>query len=255
MGKQDKNRVRFVISHLEGCSGNFLGRLLADVPTHDQDTFYRVDWNRVPQVLAIDGRQDWHDELIRLKQHEIVVTHNYDRALISSTFPAATLIAIYPYTCIGNVLYNICHKKLNLKLPNVIDNHLIHLSEWFEKIQQQRPNYSCVDYWQLRDIAAIEKISGQQLTSNQQQFLHLYWQQQLPSRLDLPDQTLSIPQLIEHWQIHNRFEPWMVSWTIFVFEKINHLDENTREWTVDDAGQFETWQDVAAIQSRYHNRT
>ena len=135
MGNANKEKVQLVISHLEGCSGNFLGRLFADDNDKNQSCF-RVDTNKHPQVLSIDGVDNWDQELERFDGHRVVVTHNFDQQQICNSFPNARIIQVYPYTHIGNVLYNICFKKLNNTLGNQIDNYLIHIVEWYQHIQQ-----------------------------------------------------------------------------------------------------------------------
>ena len=83
MGKQNQDRVQLVISHLEGCSGNFLGRLFANDFTNDQ-TLFRVDTNLHAGVLAIDGSSNWQDDIDRLEGHQVVVTHNFDLETIEN---------------------------------------------------------------------------------------------------------------------------------------------------------------------------
>ena len=95
MGNKNQNQVQLVISHLEGCSGNFLGRLFADNFDKTQ-SFFRTDSDLHPDILAIDGVTTWEKELGRLENHQVVVTHNFDQAQIASTFPKAKLIQIYP---------------------------------------------------------------------------------------------------------------------------------------------------------------
>ena len=130
MGATFKKNIQLVISHIEGSSGNFLARLYTGNDLKNQPTV-RVDINLDPFVLAINGRNTWDKELNSgLKDHNVVVTHNFDLGQIIKTFPTTQIIQIYPYTKIGNVLYNISHKKLKLTLNNHIDNNLIQIKEW-----------------------------------------------------------------------------------------------------------------------------
>jgi hypothetical protein len=169
MGKNNKENIQFVISHLEGCSGNFLGYLAASEKLYE--SYFRVDNNPSDLVLSINGRTTWHEEIdSRLRNHKIVVGHNYDIELIKNTFPKASIIQIYPYTHIGNVLYNVSHKKLNIKLTNQVDNHFIDLNIWYHRIQEQKPLQMCVDFWDLTDKNKIEKLLGTQLTPEQNSF-------------------------------------------------------------------------------------
>ena len=253
MGNRNQDSVQLVISHLEGCSGNFLGRLFADNFDETQ-SFFRTDADLHPDVLAIDGVDTWNEELNRLENHCVVVTHNFDRKQIASTFPSAKLIQIYPYTHVGNVLYNICFKKLDNKLPNLIDNYLLHIVEWYQYIQQSRPTEQCTDFWQLTSRASIENLLGIEFTDSQQQFFDRYWKQQLAYQLTIPQQAMSIEQLVEFWKIDNYFTDWSVAWTIFVYELINQKFENQRLWSI-DVDRFDSWNDLEKIQTRYNNLT
>jgi hypothetical protein len=251
MGLRNKEKVQLVISHLEGCSGNFLGRLYAD--THNQTTgLFRIDVDLHPMVLAIDGYANWATELDRLENHTVVVTHNFDQQLIRSTFPNACTIAVYPYTHIGNVLYNICFKKLTTKIPCIVDNHLIHLKEWYAHILQRHPDYQCVDFWLLSDLPAVETLLKTKLTDTQTKFFNYYWQHQLTLNLEIPTEPRSIQQLIHDWKIKDQFDDWLVAWTIFVYELINNKSESQRTWSI-DVEVFCNWNDVVEIQGKYND--
>jgi hypothetical protein len=251
MGTQNKEKVQLVISHLEGCSGNFLGRLYAGA--HNQNaSLFRTDVNLHPKVLAIDGYANWATEVDKLENHTVVVTHNFDQSLIRSTFPNACTIALYPYTHTGNVLYNICFKKSTNKIPNVIDNHLIHLKEWYAHILQRRPAYQCVDFWSLSDLTAVEALLETKLTDTQTEFFNCYWQHQLTLNLEIPTEPRSIQQLIQDWKIQDQFDDWFAAWTIFVYELINNKFESQRTWSI-DVEVFCNWNDVGQIQGKYND--
>ncbi len=243
-------QVQLVISHLEGCSGNFLGKLASNKFSTDQQ-FFRIDYQPDDIVLALDGRNDWYKELEKIGQHEIVVTHSFDLETIHNTFPCARTIQIYPYTHIGNVLYNISHKKLITTMQNKVDNHLIHLNEWFEFLEQQRPDFECVNFWSLRNIATVEQLLGGPMTSLQQDFFQRYWQCQLNLELSIPETPMSIIELTKHWKIQDQFDHWLVAWTIFVFERINSLSEDQRRWTVSNADQYKSWIQLETIETQY----
>jgi hypothetical protein len=253
MGNKNKANVQLVISHFEGCSGNFLGRLFANRRPNNQDLF-RIDGDLNPLVLAINGRDNWESELLRLENHYVIVTHNFDQHLIQTTFPNARTVSIYPYTHVGNVLYNICFKKLNNKLPNMIDNYLIHLIEWYARIRQNCPKNPCIDFWELTNLQSVESLLNISLTHTQKQFFKDYWKQQLEYELDIPSTPQSIEQLLDTWKITNWFNDWSVAWTIFVYELINNKLETQRLWSI-DIEVFRSWQDVQQIQTRYNNLT
>jgi hypothetical protein len=246
----NKNSVQLVISHIEGCAGNFLGRLYADTDVHEQK-FFRIDSNPNLQVLAIDGKNNWQQAVESLKNETVVVTHNFNQELIASTFPNAHHIAIYPYTHIGNVLYNISFKKLDTTLDNLTDNYFIHIQEWFNSIELRQPEYQCYNYWDLSNLDAVKLMLGIELTPNQQEFFNQYWQQQLKLNLSLPDCPMGIRELIELWQIQDRCDPWMAAWAIFVFEKINHLSESSRQWSINEFAGSPNWPQVQTIEHRY----
>jgi hypothetical protein len=187
----------------------------------------------------------------RLDGHEIIVTHNFDRELIVQTFPNAAIIQIYPYTHIGNVLYNICHKKLDVKLENLVDNHFINIDIWYQNIQQQRPVTTCVDFWALREKFSIEEMLGYTLNATQLGIFENYWQQQLQYELDLPSNLMTIKELLEFWQIRDRPTPWFMAWVIFVFEKLHGFSQSNRLWSIDDASILQSWESLCYIEDHY----
>lgn len=253
MGNKNQNQVQLVISHLEGCSGNFLGRLFADNIDKTQ-SYFRTDADLHNDVLAIDGVTTWEKELERLENHQVVVTHNFDQTQISSTFPKAKLIQIYPYTHIGNVLYNICFKKLDNKIPNLIDNYLLHIREWYQHIQSRKPTQVCTDFWKLNSQQDIEELLGITFTQSQKEFFDRYWKEQLLYTLNMPPHAMTIDQLVSFWKIDNYFTDWSVAWTIFVYELTNQLTEEQRNWSI-DVDRFNSWNDLVKIQTRYNNLT
>jgi len=250
MVENNKENVQLVISHLEGCAGNFLGWLA--VNSVADNLLFRVDTELNNFVLSVNGRDDWQGEVnSRLKSHKVIVTHNFDIPLIKKTFPAAKIIQVYPYTHIGNVLYNISHKKLTLKTNNQIDNHYIDIRHWHNRIQSFTPNTKCYDYWMLSDMNCIKNMLATSLSNNQILYFKNYWNNQLKNDLSLPLRRMSIPQLIKFWQIDNQFTPWMIAWVIYVYEYLHNFPENDRLWSIDDAPNFCNWADVARIQTRY----
>ena len=249
MGKANKEKVQLVISHLEGCSGNFLGRLFADANDTNQSVF-RTDIDNHPLVLAINGVNNWDQELTRFDDHQVIVTHNFNRHQISKSFPNAKIIQIYPYTHIGNVLYNICFKKLNNTLDNPVDNYFIHIVEWCRYIQQRHPGQNCTNFWQLTNQQQVENLLGIKFTKTQEEFFKQYWKQQITYSLTIPETPMSVEQLVSVWNIDDYFNDWSIAWTIFVYELINQRFEYQRLWSV-DLERFNSWEDLAKIQTRY----
>lgn len=251
MVSNNKNHVQLVISHLEGCSGNFLGYLAASQMPANRD-FFRVDSGLNDHVLSINGRCTWHSEIDqRLAQHSVVVTHNFDRALIARTFPNARIVQIYPYTCVGNVLYNVCAKKLDISIANRVDNHLINIREWHQRIQAARPQQQCWDFAQLQDRDAVERMLEIKLRPEQDEFFHCYWSNQLGYELDLPRRPMTITQLLDFWRLHDFCNDWSMAWVIFAFESCNHLREENRLWSIDDADFLQGWQQLLMIENLY----
>lgn len=251
MGNKNKKSVQIIISHIEGCSGNFLGRLSVDSYSKSQSLF-RVDTDYNNQILSINGIDNWTQELSHLENHQVVVTHNFDLQKISESFPNAKIIQIYPYTHVGNVLYNICFKKLNIKLNNLVDNHFLHIVEWYNHIMKRRPIQNCINFWQLTDRQFVENLLEIKFTESQEKFFYQYWEQQLPYSLDIPDSPLTIKELVSNWRIEDYFNDWSVAWTIFVYELINNRSEYQRLWSI-DVDKFESWHDLEKIQFRYDN--
>lgn len=252
MVKNNKKNVQFVISHLEGCSGNFLGRLIAS-PKSTRELF-RVDYDLNDHVLAINGRGDWETEIAtKLISHTVVVTHNFNIDEIKHTFPSANLIQIYPYTHIGNVLYNVCHKKLSLKLDNKIDNYYLDIKIWHNRIKCQRPKVPCHDFWELASVKTLQKmLSIKRLSNDQLKYFNSYWGNQLQFDLSLPGSRMDIYELVKFWKIGGCFDCWMIAWVIYVYEYLNNLNESNRMWTIDDAIYFSDWTDVASIEKMYY---
>jgi hypothetical protein len=249
MGISNKEQVQLVISHLEGCSGNFLGRLFA-ATNHNLLAKFRMDTNPHPVVLSIDGVKDWDQWIQKLESHKVVVTHCYNQQLIAKTFPNAQIVALYPYTHIGNVLYNICFKKLTNKISNLVDGHLIHIKQWHAHLIAQQPQYQCHDFWKLTDLDCIENFLNIKLNKTQIDFFEDYWKQQMTLPLDLPQLPKTVPELLEQWQCQDRFDNWLLAWTIYVYELINGLEESQRAWSI-DTEKFKDWNDVVAIQFKY----
>jgi hypothetical protein len=249
MGKSIEDTVQLVISHVEGSSGNFLARLYANRDLADQTTF-RVDHDTHTDVLSTGYEDNLRHKLTtQWNNHCVVVTHCDDFDLLKQFFPRANIIQIYPYTHIGNVLYNISMKKLTVTLDNEVDNHFLHIREWFNNIQARQPSRPCVDFWQLTDRVQVETLLGIELDQTQLNFFHRYWNSQLQYELSWPTAPMSIGQLIKLWGIDDFFCTWSVAWTIFVFEQINQLQEQCRTWTIDRP--FCNWKDVESIESEY----
>lgn len=250
MGKIIKNNIQLVISHLEGCSGNFLARLYTGYNLQNQSTD-RTDINLDPQTLSTNGRDTWELELKKLDQHRALVTHNFNQELIAKTFPSAKLVQIYPYTHLGNVLYNISHKKLSLTIENVLDNHLINITEWYQHLISNKPNYTVTNFGSLTQPDFVENLLGIKFNTEQQDYFNRYWKNQLPYDLSLPAQPMRIQQLVEYWGIQNWISPWSIAYTIFAYELLNKLPESSRHWSI-DTEIFNNWDDVASIEPRYN---
>ena len=251
MGNSIKDQVQLVVSHLEGCSGNFLARLYADYNLNDQSTF-KVDGDQHPKVLAINGRQNLEYELGKLNNHIAVVTHNFDQQLLTTTFPKAKIIQIYPYNKVGNVLWNISHKKLTTTLSNAVDNNLIHIVEWKKYLDNIIPTNDCIDYADIDNQSFIESLLGIKLNDSQLKFFNDYQSQQLPYTLDWPNRVCSIQELINQWAIDDWFNTWSIAFTVGVFEDINGYRESQRLWSIDQQ-QFYSWDDVVKIEYQYQS--
>ena len=249
MGATFKKNIQLVISHIEGSSGNFLARLYTGNDLKNQPPV-RVDINHDPFALAINGRDTWYEELTRLTDHTVVITHNFDQIQIIKTFPTAQIIQIYPYTKIGNVLYNISHKKLKLTLDNYIDNNLIQIKEWYKHIISHRPTYQVTDFGNLNHYAFVENLLGIKFNSEQTDYFDRYWAKQLPYNLSIPDHPMSIANMIKLWNIENWFNEWSVAYVIFVYELLHGYQDNNRLWSI-DAEKFVSWQDVESLTRRY----
>lgn len=250
MGKNNKENVQLVISHFEGCSGNFLAHL-AVKQKFDHNNFFRIDVNLDPDVLAIDGINNWETEITRLDNHVAIVTHNYQYELIKSTFPNAKIIQIYPYTHVGNVLYNICFKKLNCKISNLIDNQFIHIVEWHDKIKKAYPGPQCYNFSMLNSPDKIEHILGKSLNDNQMQFFNQYSKKQLQIDLSWPVNSLTINELINFWNIEEFYNEWSAAWTIYVFEQTHGFSEEDRLWSIDNTLLFKNWDTLKTIENFY----
>ena len=139
---------------------------------------------------------------------------------------------------------------MNIKIPNIIDNHLLHIHEWYEHIQHRYPTTTCTDFWDLADPSKVEQLLDIKLNKSQRNFFNKYWQQQLMYHLNIPTMPRTIKQLVTEWAVVDHFDKWLVAWTIFVYELVNSLREQDRLWSI-DTHPFNTWQDVEQIQDKY----
>lgn len=252
MGTHAKRQVRLVISHLEGSSGNFLARLLSGRDLQDQ-TLWRVDTQRHPDVLSTNGRNDFEIQIAHLDQHCIVVTHQFDINIIAQHFPQARVIQIWPDQLWGNVLYNACMKKSRVIMANEIDQHVINLDYWWQLWHQQSAPDSYLAYQQLRDRAVIESLLGGAMTDSQLEFFTAYWQRQLQYDLAWPQSPTGMEHLVNSWQIQKWFTPWSAAWAIFVHERTHQLQEHHRLWSIDHV-ELRSWSDVFDLENRYQTR-
>jgi hypothetical protein len=248
MGKSTKDQIQLVISHLEGCAGNFLGRLAADWHL-DTEPLFRTDLKQ--HEISLSTNQCSESEMLQLDQHCIIVTHNFDQQYLRKHFPRAKFISIYPYDHVGNVLYNICLKKNTITITNIVDNYICQIKDWHCYIEKKSPTFECTNYWDLRCPDKVENLLGITFSQTQQQFFDNYWKKQLHYELDIPKVPTTIGQLITDWKIENYFNDWAVAWTIYVFELIHNLPEQSRTWSI-DVDVFESWQDLEKIQTRYN---
>lgn len=248
MVKNYQENVQLVISHQEGSGGNFLARIYANRNLGNQP-LYRTDIDMHPAILATGNIENLHWQLQKLYyNHNVIVTHCQELLQLQYLFPRAKILQIYPYTHIGNVLYNISTKKLRISMSNTIDNHLIHISEWYAKIQKDRPQIPCIDYWELTDSNRVQEILDIEFDQNQYEFFQRYWAAQLPLELNWPDTQTSIAELLNLWKV-TEFNEWLAAWTIFVYESVNLLKESDRTWSIDSL--FENWADIKNIQGQY----
>lgn len=250
MGNDYKTNIQLVISHQEGSAGNFLARLYANLDLYKQ-TAYRTDLDLHPLILATGDINNLNFYLKHhYNNHSVIVTHCQDLKILEYMFPEARILQIYPYSHIGNVLYNISTKKLKPSIHNLVDNHLIHITEWFSKIEKNRPLQQCIDYWELTNKEQVEKILGINFDLEQDKFFKKYWASQLAYDLNWPAKPMSIQELIDFWKL-DVFDAWFVAWTIFVFEKTHNLKEKDRQWSIDQT--FESWDQVKTIEHMYAN--
>jgi len=245
-----KNNIELVISHYEGSGGNFLGRLYAGKNLDSQPDF-RVDTNRDPYSLPINGRDNWYEELEQdLVDHTVLITHNYDRELITNTFPTAKLIQLYPCRQVGNCLYNISYKKLSLSMSNAVDNHYIQIQDWYEHYTKHTPEYPCVDPVDLSNKPFVEQLLGVQFTVEQDRYFNKYWSNQLKYRLSIPTKPLSMLDLVNLWAIQNWCTEWSVAFLLYVYELTHDLFDR-RKWSIDQQ-DLTSWDSVYLLEKQYN---
>tara|TARA_R110000822_G_scaffold308837_2_gene437272 strand:- start:18 stop:779 length:762 start_codon:yes stop_codon:yes gene_type:complete len=250
MGFDTKNNIELVISHYEGSGGNFLGRLYAGKNLDSQPDF-RVDTNRDPYSIPINGRDNWYAELEKdLKDHTVLITHNFDLKLIADTFPDAKLIQLYPYSQIGNILYNISHKKLSMSMDNAVDNHYIHIQDWYAHCVQHRPDYTCTDPADLSNKPFIEQLLGVQFTVEQDRYFNKYWSNQLKYNLVIPNTPLSMCELVNLWAINDWCTDWSMAFLLFVYELTHGLIDQ-RKWSIDQQ-VYNDWDSIYLLENQYN---
>jgi len=248
-----KEKVELVICHTEGCGGNFLACLYCSHDLSNIQTFRTDTWSDHPKILSTDSTTDWENNMDRWKGQTIVVTHQFDRQKIYSFFPNARVIQIFPKSCLGNVLWNISHKKLKHSIDNILDSHCIQIKEWWQRILEYRKTIDlalCFDYGDLNNKELVQGLLGINFNQSQQDFWDRYWQCQLGPRINVPDQACGMKDLIAQSGIHDRFDHWSIAFAIVVFEHINQLDESQRLWSIDDFSPT-SWDDVVALEYCY----
>lgn len=243
--------MELVISHFEGCSGNFIGHLYAN-KEFDLLNKFRVDLYRDPYVLAINGRDSWSAELKNCKEHKILVSHQFNKELIHQTFPNAQKIAIWPYTKQMNVLWNICYKKIPVSRGHNIDYYYINLKDWHIKLQEHTPRYQCFDYGQLTNSSYVESMLKITLDSRQQKFFNDYWKNQLQHNLTWPIEAMPISDIILWYGLANDITDWNIALVLYTFETINNLQESQRKWSIDNVNNT-SWAEIIELQHKYYN--
>lgn len=243
MGKNLKKNVEFVISHFPGSSGNFLARLITNKNVKTQDSFYRIDTDSDSDVLARE-----YLDLESIKNHRVLTLHDFNKQVLDY-FPNARHIAIYPYSNIGNVIYNISTKKFTSSMSNIQDQYFLLIKNWHEIINQNKPEYKCWDYKNLRSIDFLQKNLFK-FSKNQIEFFETYWNHQLDYNLNIPSEPMSIEEIISRNNIEEWCNDWSISFVIYCYEYCNNLLDIKRHWSVDKIS-LTNWQDVCKIQKQY----
>lgn len=244
MGRNTKESVEFVISHLPGCSGNFLARLISDVDVSEQKSFYRIDIDRNSDVAALDFL-----DFSKINQHRVVVLHDFDRKNLRY-FPNAKHIAIYPYTNVGNIIYNITTKKVTPNIKNIKDQYYLWLQDWHKHIINKKPNYKCWNYNSLKDIDFLQKEIFK-FNQNQIEFFYTYWKNQNQYNLNIPEKKSSMEDIICQNKIKNWFNDWSAIYAIYCYEYCNNICETQRQWSIDNL-ELTNWENLCSIQEQYN---
>ena len=243
MGYDIKESVETVISHVPGSSGNFLGRLIAGIDPKQQKSFYRIDTDQIPEVVALN-----YLDLDKIHQHRIVVLHDFDKKILKH-FPYANHIAIYPYSNIGNVLYNISTKKLTPTMENIKDQYYLQIKEWHNIILNRKPDYLCWDFKNLKDINFLkEKLTS--LSENQINFFNNYWENQINYDLDILNKKQSMNDIVLQNNITKWFNDWSAIYVIYCYEFCNGIPESARRWSIDNLS-LTNWKDLYNIEGQY----
>jgi hypothetical protein len=241
--------VFILVLLFSSCGGSWIPHELDLMLGKQSNTFIEENTNQF-KIIEPEEAPFAYERIEAIRDHQVVVTHNFNQEQISKDFPNAKIIQIYPYTHVGNVLYNICFKKLNNTLDNQIDNYFLHIVEWYQHIRKRHPVQPCTNFWHLSNQQQVENLLGIKFTKTQEDFFKKYWEQQLAYSLSIPETPMSIEQLVSVWNIDNYFNNWSIAWTIFVYELINCRFEYQRLWSI-DLEKFNSWEDLAKIQTRY----
>jgi hypothetical protein len=104
---------------------------------------------------------------------------------------------------------------------------------------------ACVDYADLQCMAKTQDLLDIKFNQAQKNFFNSYWSQQLPLKLNIPSEPMSLANLVDHWNCWNYFDQWFAAFSVVTYELINSLHEAQRCWSIDTVS-WSGWQDVIA---------
>lgn len=228
-----------IISYREGCSGGWLAQLLiCDRPMHarfqqDLDAFY------LDNIYDVN---DWNVNVKRkyYKGQKVLVGHLTNYKLVKELWPEETIYRIKPVTKVFKAISLMFHKKYKV---NNIDYIVKCISEYYQLYESdQEPDYVRVlDFGQLDRCQYLQDMFNITLNSYQKDLLKDYWDLQQP--FDPLDESL-LKEHITKEELKDIFfnnTAFNLAAYIFIYEKLNNLQESQRLWTIDAVDTSWSW--------------
>jgi hypothetical protein len=233
-----------IISYREGLSGRWLAEFLL-IDDKVPSVYYRQDIdgsNRPSSVFHYDGHIDSqsYDARLRYKNQKIITCHSTNYELMRDLWPDKKIIRIIPQTKIFQAIASAFY-KLGPKKDVTIDHAFEYIKDYYnlhkhiDKIPKIN-NSDLIDFGELTEFDKLSKISKNvfnvELNGYHNIFFTKYWELQKI----VVDEKLLYPNMTKEnlLKIYSKIEDsFHIACFIFIYEKLNNLQENQRCWSID----------------------